>query len=1172
MLKKILKLDKYSIFPILLLLVCVLVCYKNYTPGTYLTGWDTLHPEFNYGIYWKRIISGAWQSHQGLGSPASQAHASEIPRILIIQILDIFFAKNLIRYLFVFLMLTLGPLGVHFFLKKVIFKNINNLATNMGSFLGGLFYLLNLGTLQNFNVPLEMFLVQYAFLGWVFIFLTRFYYEGKRRDLILFSLITLIGAPQAHTPTLFYVYVMFLFLYLVTIISIDLLSKRDTSSPSKYCFLSRGAILFSFTLLINFFWLLPNIYYGISKGSEVPLSKIHHLFSEEAFLVNKKYGNIKDISILKNFLFDWGIYVGGDSYGSLLGPWIVHLKNPFVSAISIIFPILISLGIVISIIKKEKNLVPWIIIGFICIFFILNVNPPFGGIFIFFQENIPLFKELFRFPFTKFSIFLVFVYALFFGYFSSFLMGLAKKYIGGFMSILVFTVLFSSIIVFSLPAFNGYLINPAMRVDIPDRYFEMFDYFDSRKDYGRVLHLPIHSFWGWVTYSWGDGGVGYQGAGFLWFGIKQPLIDREFDRWNIANEQPYREISTAIYSQDGFLLKKYLEKYKIRWITLDKSVLAPGMDKRVLFYDEIEKMFSEIQDISLEKDFGGGLLVYEYSPEEDYNRVEELSSYVESKNSLFKEYYDPLYMEYGDYVSSGTITHQFLGFNTVNENIDNSLVFSDSTAVYFKLPYGENDLSTMESISVSLFLKNIEGTDFIDVVFENTSVGTIPLNMKSGRVYLLKFEKDYFVLNDLPEGGFIGSSLISSLKYPDYSIYYINEKINIDTTLYSNLENCDPMGPEKSSSYSLEKIDSGFRLIGKNTLACVTSSLSKFLDSNLLGPVAVSFSSDSNLRPLDFCMLDNKTGLCIDYLLKDRYFVSDISSDLSRYDLRFYTDARNVPQELGREYRDIQILLFQEVLNGTLTFSIEDEIPMIGYLYFLKKDYLTIEPRDLEGNRRVCKQGQGFTPFNFMDTGSGLIFNSTKDSLCDSYTFPLASHETGHVLEIGARNIEGVPLRVCLTNEYSKRCDIEVSLPDSKSMETYYYLVSPMGEGTGYTVNISNYVFGNTMSKNELEYVSLVPIPYRSVEKIKILEPSEGINDLLVLNEAYDKGWFTICGPLPCMADHVKVNNWSNGWVFKDVVKNNVSFIYLPQILEWAGFVILSLIALFSFKYNEKKH
>jgi len=27
-------------------------------------------------------------------------------------------------------------------------------------------------------------------------------------------------------------------------------------------------------------------------------------------------------------------------------------------------------------------------------------------------------------------------------------------------------------------------------------------------------------------------------------------------------------------------------------------------------------------------------------------------------------------------------------------------------------------------------------------------------------------------------------------------------------------------------------------------------------------------------------------------------------------------------------------------------------------------------------------------------------------------------------------------------------------------------------------------------------------------------------------------GWVAMCGVLPCKADHVKVNNWANGWIF----------------------------------------
>jgi len=1135
-----------------------------------LTGWDTLHPEFDYGIYWKRIISGAWQSYQGLGSPASQAHASEIPRIMIIGLLDFFFAKSFIRYLFAFLMLILGPLGVYFFLKKIIFKDTDHFSSQAGSFLGGLFYLLNLGTLQHFNVPLEMFLVQYAFLGWVFMFITNFYQRGSRKDLIWFLLITFFGAPQAHTPTLFYVYVMFLFLYLFLMIVLDLFSKEKTLSTHKSVPLKRSALIFLLTLLINSFWLLPNIYYGIDKGKEVPLSKIHHLFSEEAFLVNKKYGNIKDISILKNFLFDWGVYTNDDSYGSLLKPWVMHLKIPLVSAIGYFMAGLILLGIVSSIIKKNRELLPWVVVGFVSIFFILNVNPPFGFLFVFFQENIPLFKELFRFPFTKFSIFMIYVYALFLGYASSLIIKFLSRFIKQLAGLFVLVAVTFCIVYFSLPAFKGYLINPAMRVNIPDRYFEMFEYFDEQDRYGRVLHLPIHSFWGWVTYSWGNR-VGYQGAGFLWFGIKQPLIDREFDRWNIANEQPYREISTAIYSQNEKLLKEYLEKYKVRWLVLDKSVLAPGMDEKVLFHNEIETLLSKINSISLAKDFGDGLEVYEYRPDRNYEISESLNNphYV-SGNSLFKEYYDPIYTEYGDYISGKSQSHQFVGFNSVNENIESNLIHSDEKSVYFKLPYGDSVVDGSGTLSLSLFLKKYpDNNTYLEIKFNDLILNKIPLTIDDEVEYFLKFNEDYYSISNLNSSGYLGNTTVSLKDRSEIIVYKKGEKIEIDKILYSNLENCDVSGYGSYSSYSLSRVESGFKISGKNTIACVTSSISKFLKNDYRGPVLTTFKTDRDLNYQDFCMLDNKSGLCNNKLVGNKYFVSELTKNINDYDLRFFADARNKDSEQIRQYTDISVFLMEEIARGSVNYD-SANIYVKDYLSFDKKDYLTVEPTEIEGNRRACQLGHDLDNSNFVDTGSGVLFNSTEGSLCDSYAFPLASHKSGYVLEVKASYISGVPLRICLTNEYSKRCDIEVSLPDNNDVGTYFYLIPPYGDGVGYTVNISNYVFGNTMSKNELKYLSLIPIPYDYLKGITIKSPVFNSSKLFILNEAYDHGWVALCGVGKCSAEHVKVNNWANGWVFKNSVPNNVKLIFWPQYLEFLGFLLLVLSLVFSFRYKEK--
>mgnify|MGYP001577884606 CR=1 FL=1 len=97
---------------------------------------------------------------------------------------------------------------MYFFLEKVVFKSKEKKVAKAFSFAGGIFYLLNLGTLQNFYVPFEMFTTQYAALGWLLLFATRYLEERKRKDLLLFSMTTLLATPQAYAATLFYAYLI----------------------------------------------------------------------------------------------------------------------------------------------------------------------------------------------------------------------------------------------------------------------------------------------------------------------------------------------------------------------------------------------------------------------------------------------------------------------------------------------------------------------------------------------------------------------------------------------------------------------------------------------------------------------------------------------------------------------------------------------------------------------------------------------------------------------------------------------------------------------------------------------------------------------------------------------------------------------------------------------------
>ena len=129
------------LYPLLLTLIIAIVCVLNYTPGTWLTGWDNLHPEFDFKMNVMRSIFSVWQEYQGLGLLAGMAHASDLPRQLFLWGISFIIPDSLLRYFFQFLMLYVGTIGSYVFLKKII-------QNRFISFLGALFYLLNLQLLN----------------------------------------------------------------------------------------------------------------------------------------------------------------------------------------------------------------------------------------------------------------------------------------------------------------------------------------------------------------------------------------------------------------------------------------------------------------------------------------------------------------------------------------------------------------------------------------------------------------------------------------------------------------------------------------------------------------------------------------------------------------------------------------------------------------------------------------------------------------------------------------------------------------------------------------------------------------------------------------------------------------------------------------------------------------
>lgn len=596
-----------------------------------------------------------WQSHQGLGTPPSQAHASEIPRMLIISLFTAVFPVSFIRYAYVFLMMLLGPIGVYLFIKylllqiKISHTNTSTVVSHevqsISALLGALFYLLNVGTVQTFIAPLEMFVTKFGFIGFLFLFSTKFVYDSKRNDLIIFSIITLFASAMAHTATLWYVYF------------IGLTSYFFFLSLTNHSYIKRSFIIIIISLALNLFWILPNIYYSSNYYSDVINSKIHRLSSEETYFYNKKYGNVKDYLLLKNFLFDWKVVDSDQKYIPLLDAWEKHLSNPFVNSIAIIFSLMSFSGVLLAIRKKHTELISLIPLYLGVSVLLLSDIPGLFILFSWLRNGSPLIKEVLRSPFTKFSLYLIFLVSIFIGYFQYFILTFLARsfkkvhsffFIHGYMYILI-----AIIFIYALPAFRGNFISPIERVRIPKEYFDLFAWSQTQSS-ERMLTFPINNMFGWTYYKWiyPNETQTYQGAGFTWFGLKQPSLNREFDRWYPYNEQNYREISYAVYSKNPILFQNLLEKYKIRYILFDKNIYSPddSNDSKALFYPELDKLITSNGNIKQIKTFGNNITVFEYNlgNSEDIFVAKDIGPLYRSS------YIDQGFMDNGEYLTKFT--------------------------------------------------------------------------------------------------------------------------------------------------------------------------------------------------------------------------------------------------------------------------------------------------------------------------------------------------------------------------------------------------------------------------------------------------------------------------------------------------------------------------------------
>lgn len=1184
-----------KLWPVITLLaISILLCILNYTPGTYLSGWDTLHPEFNFGLNIERTLNGVFRIEQGLGAVASHSHIADLPRIIILFIADLLLPTSFLRYFYIDLCIILGSLGMYFFLKRHFLKQ------RTIAFLGAIFYLLNLGTVQTFNVPFEMFTTLFAALPFIFLFATSFLNEkaNSLKNLLLFAFVIVLASPAAYAATLWYIFFLCFTLYFLIYALIS--NKNDKQSLIKFI------ILIAITISINLYWIIPNIYFVLTHAAEVSKANINLLFSDQAFLKNKEFGNLRDILFLKTFYFDWKIYASNNQFVDLLLAFISHLKSPLVLLTGYLFSFGIVAGGVYYAIKLKLKSLPLFAVILLSLLFLFNDNLPFSPIFNLFQNHVPFFKEALRFPGDKIlNVFVFFVTILFSYSLILILEGFKKIHQKIQPEIILTPIVFILLIFYSLPSFGGNFINPLMRVKIPDQYFKLFDYLNSKPQSLRVANLPVHSPWGWVYYDWKDirTGPSFQGAGFLYFGIKQPLLDRDFDRWNPYNESYYREISYAIYKQDAQNLKNVLNKYKIGYIFIDKSVINPQSSSLPLYFRQSENLLEKTGLIKEKHSFNTISL---YKLASGTNFLSTVDTKINASPTTTTTNYDFAYSQFGDYITYpnlpqlNKVSYPFrdlinnqakLHTDIVSEDSNNIILSPKITSSSFQTELIADSIKTIitdlivnlnSNLLTITFKPNLPILNTLPLSTPQTQ--KLPLTTDSNNLYLSINAKDLISLKNLQKDTPIlvgktelenGANTISVFD-TDKLIPITNTKQRI-SPFFSSCSDTD--APPTAGI-----LTNGLSLTGKGDLCILIPFV--FLPQIDTSTVLSQFSFNlEGASEVTSCLYDIVKTSCIYY--KNPV----ISGSKVSFDFPFYNqDKQKLAIKIFIKPNNLKLNTYslteinssyaKSIANLNLTkdfiakmFSSKTQIGF-DKLVFPKNNIYKPETEITKTHLiNDCKAANAKKEIVTDNSEKMIKYVSIEGSFCDYFSYPNLTHDQGYLISVSSKNQSGLPLTLCISNYTTRKCDIYANLGSFKILNKDYFMLPPTDEnGIGYDLNFENLGIKGTTSINYLASVQIMPIPYEFIGNIKTqslatqktnyngkiinaesYQPNMHVVQIskpaiLRLNQSFEKGFTAysincnfglscrlkgLLAPLigTQIKDHVLINNWANGWI-----------------------------------------
>ena len=704
----------------LLVLAELILFATNFKPGTYLMGWDNLMPEFNIGLNLKRSLFGLWQEYRGLGLVDGLSHTSNLLHTLYIALLRIALPQSMVRYVFIFGTHLVGGIAFFYLMQYLLGLRVKGQGESpkpsplnaLPSFIGALFYMFNIGVVQMYFAPLEVFAVHFATLPLLTLFMLKVFEKPTRKNYLAFCIVAFLTTPATFVPTLFLVFLV-LFLSLLFFNSF----KKEL--------LKTSLVILLLFIAVNAFWLFPYVYSVEYNTSVIPNTKINQFSSEEIFYRNQAFGDVLSVLNLRGFMMDTIEYDhinGVNIY--FLNTWREYTKTLFYQIPYLLFFISSFVGLFVVIKKRRVEFFPFIISGAVSFFFLANNTPVLKQLNDLIRTTFPVIGEAFRFPFTKFILLFAFSLSIFSAYGIAIILARLKKY-----KFIAAAVFFIAIIAISAPSYSGQFVSPLLKVKLPQDYLNLMSYLDKQDENQRIALLPAYTFWNWQYRRFGQ-----RGSGFLWYGIKQPILDRPFDPWSTYNEQFYNELSYAINSQQTEALKRVLTKYNVSYLLVDQYIIN-SLSTKPIDYGKLARFLDKAPFIKKEQIFGK-IILYKNSQASSWVSTQPKNTPTVLSSTLYTQE-DKIYKNLGTYVNVPTYENTIFPFASL---------YSGKLQKDLQFKAQEYPGSIKISPKISLPIK---GNFMLKIPNQFAQEGLIPveISVQPGKLILLPISPKFIVNN-----------------------------------------------------------------------------------------------------------------------------------------------------------------------------------------------------------------------------------------------------------------------------------------------------------------------------------------------------------------------------------------------------------------------------------------